>query len=177
MSDRPPGWRRNPSAWLDRVPVFCLALSGLVIAIYLAAFQVGLVAHVWEPFFGDGSRSVLTSRVSELFPVPDAALGALAYLGDIISGLIGGEARWRTHPWAVLLFGLFVGPLGVAGVILAIVQPLVVGTWCTLCLASAVISVTMVVPALDEVLATLQHLRREMDRGTALWRALAGQTA
>jgi hypothetical protein len=35
---------------------------------------------VWEPFFGDGSRTVLTSGISRLLPVPDAALGAFEHL-------------------------------------------------------------------------------------------------
>jgi hypothetical protein len=35
-------------------------------------------------------------------------------------------------------------------------QPLVVGAWCTLCLASAVISVVMIGPATDEMLASLR---------------------
>jgi hypothetical protein len=44
-------------------------------------------------------------------------------------------------------------------------------SWCTLCLASAVISVAMIGPAVDEVLASLQHLRRA---GGSLWRAFWG---
>ncbi len=177
MSDRPPGWQANPSTWLGRAPEFGLALVGLPIALYLAAYQFGLVAHVWDPFFGSGSERVLTSKVSQAFPVPDAFLGALGYLADIVTGLIGGEARWRTHPWAVLLFGATVLGMAAAGVVLIVAQPLLVGTWCTLCLASAVISLSMVVPALDEVLATLQHLGRERARGASLWRAVAGQPA
>jgi hypothetical protein len=35
------------------------------------------IGDVWEPFFGNGSRLILTSGVSRILPVPDAALGAL----------------------------------------------------------------------------------------------------
>jgi hypothetical protein len=47
-------------------------------------------------------------------------------------------------------------------------------TWCTLCLISGVISVLMIGPAMDEMLASLQHLRRETARGNSWWRAFWG---
>ena len=46
--------------------------------------------------------------------------------------------------------------------------------WCTLCLASALISLVMIGPAMDEFLASLQHLRRVFDEGGSLWRAFWG---
>jgi hypothetical protein len=49
---------------------------------------------VWEPFFGEGSRKILTSWVSELMhPMPDAALGAFGYLVDAVTGAISGRRR------------------------------------------------------------------------------------
>ena len=77
-------------------------------------------------------------------------------------------------PWLVLLLGLLVCSMGVVGVSLAILQPTLLGGWCTLCLVSVALSVNLVGPALDEVLAALQHLRRERDEGRSLWRALCG---
>jgi hypothetical protein len=167
----PPGWTANPSSWRQRVPLVALAAIGFAIAAYLASFQWGLVPDVWEPFFGHGSRIILTSGVSRLLPVPDAALGALAYLLDAVTGLIGGRARWRTMPWIVVLFGVAVGPLGAVSIVLVILQPVVYDAWCTLCLGSAAISVLMIGPALDEVLASLQHLRRVCDAGGSVARA------
>lgn len=159
-SDTPPGWSYDPSSWRERVPLLVLALMGFAIATYLALYQLGLVRDVWEPFFGDGSRQVLHSGVSRLLPVPDAALGAAGYLVDAVSGVIGGRGRWRTLPWVVIVFGVAVGPLGAVSIALVIVQPLMVHGWCTLCLASALISVLMIGPAMDEVLASLQYLKR-----------------
>jgi len=86
----PPGWRVNPSAWDQRLPVAGVAPAGFAIAAYLTLFQLGVLHTVWEPFFGDGSRTVLTSRISRLLPVPDAALGAAGYLLDAVAGLVGG---------------------------------------------------------------------------------------
>lgn len=179
MSDsiKPLGWTINPSAWPQRIPIIILALIGFLIASYLALFQLNVIRTVWEPFFGNGSRTILTSSISNLLPIPDAALGAFGYLADAVSGSIGGEARWRRKPWIVLLFGFAVGPLGAVSVALVIIQPVLIDAWCTLCLASAFISVLMIGPAFDEILASLQYLRREHDRGRQLWDVFWGGSA
>lgn len=137
-----------------------LALVGVAIAAHLTAVQLGWIARAWEPFFGRGSEVILRSPVSRVLPVPDAALGALGYLADAVTGVVGGRARWRTMPWIVVLFGIAVGPLGAVSVLLVILQPVLYDAWCTLCLASAVVSVVMIGPALDEVLASLQHVKQ-----------------
>ncbi|MBX6341322.1 MAG: vitamin K epoxide reductase family protein [Thermomicrobiaceae bacterium] len=172
--DIPPGWSYNPSAWGERVPILLLALVGFAIAAYLALYQLGAFASVWEPFFGDGSEVILHSSVSRLLPVPDAALGAFGYLLDAVSGAIGGEERWRRRPWIVVIFGLAVGPLGATSVLLVIFQPVLFHAWCTLCLASATISVLMIGPAMDELLASLQYLKRVRAEGRSVWRAFWG---
>ena len=104
--EAPPGWSYNPSSWGQRLPIVGLALVGFAIASYLTAFQVGLVQTVWEPFFGRGSETILTSSVSRILPIPDAALGALGYLLDAVTGAVGGRGRWRTMPWIVIVVGL-----------------------------------------------------------------------
>ena len=176
--DIPPGWDYNPAAWGQRWPIVALALFGFVIATWLALYQYRVVADVWEPFFGDGSRRILDSELSNLLPVSDAALGAFAYLVDAVTGIVGGKARWRTMPWLVILFGFFVGPLSVVSVALVIAQPLLCDAWCTLCLITAVVSLLMIGPAMDEVLASLQHIARSA-RGArrAAWQAFWGRAA
>jgi uncharacterized membrane protein len=170
----PPGWAYNPSDWSQRLPIIALALAGFGIATYLALYQWGVLARVWEPFFGDGSRVILNSSISHLLPVPDAALGAFGYLLDAVTGVIGGRQRWRTMPWMVIIFGLAVGPLGAVSLLLVIFQPVLFDAWCTLCLASAVVSLLMIGPALDEFLASLQYLKAESSRGRSAWRAFWG---
>ena len=173
-SSTPPGWAYNPSSWSQRLPIVALAFVGFGIAMYLALYQWDVLASVWEPFFGEGSRVILTSSVSHLLPIPDAALGAFGYLLDAVAGIIGGRQRWRTMPWIVVVFGLAVGPLGAVSIVLVILQPVLFDAWCTLCLASAVISLVMIGPAMDEFLASLQYLRRQHGQGRSLWRALWG---
>jgi hypothetical protein len=148
---------------------------GFGIAAYLALYQYGVVGAVWEPFFGDGSATVLSSGLSRVLPVSDAALGAAGYLADAVTGVLFGVRRWRTQPWIVVIFGVAVGPLGLVSVLLVIAQPVLYGSFCTLCLASAVISLSMIPPAVDEVLASLQHLRRVQLAGGSVWRAFWGR--
>jgi uncharacterized membrane protein len=146
---------RNPSRWRERLPVVLLATAGLSIASYLAAYQLGFVRKVWEPFFGAGSERVLHSFVSRLLPIPDAVAGALGYFAELITALIGGEQRWRTSPSLVLFYGAIVAALAVAGLVLSALQLFVLHAFCTLCLVSAIISLLIAWLACSEVLASL----------------------
>lgn len=170
----PPGWDYNPSSWGQRAPIVLLALLGFAMASLLAAFQLGYTADIWDPFFGDGTERVLTSDISRAFPVSDAGLGALSYLLDALMGLAGDRRRWRTMPWLVLVFGIMIIPTGVVSIVLVMLQPIGVGAWCSLCLATAVVMLTMVSPAIDEVIATWQYLKRCRRAGLAFWPTFFG---
>jgi hypothetical protein len=167
---RPPGWSYNPSAFSQRVPILTLAFIGFLSARYLAAFQLGHIDSVWDPFFGDGTKTVLTSDVSRAFPISDAGLGAFSYLLDALSGIVGDRKRWKTMPWMVILFGLMIIPPGVTSIVLVILQPVQVGAWCTICLFTALVMLLMVPPAIDEVVATVQFLRRSRRSGKPFWK-------
>jgi len=156
----PPGWTYNPSSWPQRLPIALFAFLCWVIAKYLTARQLGYIDTVWDPFFDPGTEAVLTSNVSQLFPVSDAGLGALAYTLEFLLTCQGGKARWRTSPWGVLVFGILAVPVSLVSVILIILQPLIVGTWCTLCLVTAFCMLIPIPLAIDEVIASLQYLKR-----------------
>lgn len=175
----PPGWSYNPSAWAQRLPIILLALVGMLIARYLAAYQLGHVDGVWEPFFaGDpgnpknGTEEIITSFVAEAWPVSDGAVGAYVYAMEILTGIVGSRARWRTMPWLVILFGLMIAPLGITSIFFIIIQPISIGTWCTLCLAGAAAMLVQIPYSLDEMLATLQFLRRRKAAGKNVLRVL-----
>jgi uncharacterized membrane protein len=170
----PPGWDYNPASWPQRIPIILLALAGFLVALYLALYQWRIFETVWEPFFGNGSITILNSSISNILPVPDAALGAFGYLIDAVAGAIGGTRRWRSMPWIVILFGLAVGPLGIVSLMLVVFQPVLFNAWCTLCLLSGLISVLMIGPAMDEFLASLQYLKRVKNSGTSVWKAFWG---
>lgn len=169
-ADVPPGWSYNPSSWLQRAPVILLALVGFLFSRYMAAYQLGHIRDIWDPIFGDGTRRVLRSDVSKMFPISDAGLGALSYVLEILMGFMGDKARWRTMPWMVTFFGILVVPLGVTSIVLVILQPLVVGAWCFLCLLAALAMLVMVPATLDEVVAMAQFLIQARREGKPLWR-------
>ena len=171
----PPGWDYNPSSWPQRLPLVIIAVVGFFIALYLGLYQVKVLDTVWEPFFGDGTKKVLGYFESKGYSIPDALLGAFGYVLDVVTGIIGKTDRWKTKPWIVILFGIAVGPLGLVSVVLVIIQPVLVGAWCTLCIVTAIISVVMVSPAMDELLASFQYLQRVKRSGQSVWKAFWGK--
>lgn len=166
----PPGWSYNPSAWIQRIPIIALGWIGFFLARYMGAYQLGYIDTVWDPFFGPGTVTILDSEVSKMFPVSDAALGSTVYALEALMGYMGGTNRWRTMPWMVGLFGLLVVPLGIVSITLVIMQPVAVGTWCTICLITAVAMLVMIPLTLDEVVAMLQFLVRRLREGAGFWR-------
>lgn len=165
-----PGWSYNPSTWHQRAPMIVLGFVGWLISRYLAAFQLGYIPTVWDPFFGEGTRRVLTSEVSRMMPVSDAGLGAFAYTVEFLMAWMGGRTRWRTMPWMVTFFFIVVVPLGLTHIILVILQPVAVGAWCTLCLVAALLMLIMIPFTIDEVIVTGQFLAAAHRDGRSLWR-------
>ncbi len=166
----PPGWTYNPSSWHQRAPLIALGFVGWFISRNLAAVQLGYIDSAWEPFFGQGTARVLHSDVSRMWPISDAGLGALAYTIEALMGFMGATSRWRTMPWMVTFFGVLVVPLGITHIVLVILQPVVVGYWCTLCLAAATVMLVMIPLTLDEVVAMIQFLILAKREGKSLWR-------
>ena len=173
-SEIPKGWDYNPSTWSERIPIVILAMIGFIIAGYLSLYQFEMLDTVWEPFFGNDSVTILNSKISNVLPIPDAALGAFGYLVDAVTGIIGGTYRWKKMPWIVIVFGLAVGPLGFVSVMLVVFQPVLFSAWCTLCLASAIISISMIGPAMDEMLASLQFMKKAKQSRASTWEVFWG---
>ena len=168
--DVPQGWSYNPSSWTQRAPIIALALVGFFLSRQMTAFQLGHIPTLNDPFFGLGTQSVLTSKVSRAFPIPDAGLGAVAYMVEFLMGFMGDKNRWRTMPWMVTFFGILVVPLGVVSVTLITLQPLAVGAWCTPCLIAASAMLVMITLTLDEVVAMCQFLLQARHEGQPFWR-------
>ncbi len=167
--DIPLGWSYNPSSWPQRAPIIALALLGFFLSRQMTAFQLEHITSLIDPIFGLGTQTVLTSDVSRAFPIPDAGLGAVAYMVEFLMGFMGDKARWRTMPWMVTFFGILVVPLGVVSITLIVLQPLAVGAWCTPCLIAAAAMVIMIALTLDEVVAMVQFLVQAGREGQPLW--------
>ncbi|APZ92250.1 vitamin K epoxide reductase family protein [Fuerstiella marisgermanici] len=150
-------------------------LAGWVVSRYLAAFQLGYINHVWDPFFGfaEGTKQVLNSNMSHMWPISDGGLGAISYTFEFLMGYMGSPARWRTMPWMVAFFGILVIPLGLTHIVLVMSQPMIVHHWCLMCLLAAGIMLPMIPLEVDEVVAMGQHMaeaKRRRDRGGSLWK-------
>jgi nucleoside-diphosphate-sugar epimerase len=167
--DVPPGWDYSPSDWTQRLPIIVLALVGFFVARYMAAYQLGHIPNAWDPFFGGGTETIITSELSKAWPVSDAGLGALSYMLEALSGIMGDRKRWRTMPWMVALFGVLVVPLGGVSIFFIVIQPIWIGTWCTLCLIAAAAMVIMIPYSLDEIVAMGQFLAERRRAGRPLW--------
>jgi len=166
----PPGWTYSPSSWLQRLPIIALGLFGFLIARYLAAYQLGHINAVWDPVFDgalarNGTEHIITSDVSEAWPVADAGLGASAYMIEALMGAMGAATRWRTMPWMVAFFFILVVPLGGVSILFILIQPVIIGTYCTLCLIQAFAMLVMIPLALDEVIAMGQYVVRSLKAG------------
>jgi hypothetical protein len=104
--------------------------------------------------------------------VSDAAVGGYTYLLEVLTGIVGSRTRWRTMPWLVLLFGLMIAPLGITSIFFIVIQPIVIGTWSTLALIAAAAVLIQIPYSLDELVATLQFLRRRINAGQNWLRVL-----
>ena len=60
-------------------------------------------------------------------------------------------------------------PLGIVSITFIIIQPIVIGTWCALCLLGAAAMLVQIPYAFDELLATAQFLRNRAKKGRNLW--------
>ncbi|MEG3191215.1 NAD-dependent epimerase/dehydratase family protein [Lysobacter sp. D1-1-M9] len=174
-SDLPAGWTYSPSTYLQRLPIIALGLVGLLISRHLAAYQLGHIDAAWEPFFAgraglNGTEDIITSDVSRAWPVSDGGLGAMTYMFEILMGVMGDRRRWRTMPWMVAAFGIAVVPLGVISIYFIVIQPIQIGTWCTLCLVAALAMLVMIPYSLDELVATGQFMVQDRRRGGSFWR-------
>ena len=153
------------------MPIILLAFAGLYFSRYLAAYQLGHIDAAWDPFFGgtraglNGTEDIVTSTVSEAFPIPDAGMGAAVYLIEIVIGLVGSRRRWRTMPWVTVAFGILIVPLGIVSIGFIIIQPIVIGTFCTLCLIGAAAMLLQIPYSLDELVATSEFLYRKWQKG------------
>ncbi|WP_305906476.1 vitamin K epoxide reductase family protein [Methylomarinum sp. Ch1-1] len=154
-----------------------LAFIGFFISRYLCAYQLGHIDGIWEPFFSgsaqdpqNGTEEIITSYISKAWPVPDAGLGAMTYALEILTGVMGSSRRWRTMPWLVMLFGIMIVPLGAVSIFFIIIQPILIDTWCSLCLIAAAAMLIQIPYSLDELVATSEFLYRRKKQGRPLLR-------
>ena len=164
--DRPLGWTYSPSSFTQRLPIVALAFVGLFVSRYLAAFQLGHIDGLWDPFFGPGDSAqrqrqrgrgdIVGVEGLSRSPMPASAplpMRSTSWPARSATGAAGAPCRG----WC-FLFGLLIIPLGVVSVTFIIIQPPLIGALCTLCIMQAAVTVVLIPYSVDEVLATCQYL-------------------
>ncbi len=136
-----------------RIVVAVLAAIACAIALYMALYQWRVIAGVFDPLGGSQTRRVLDSNVSQMIRritgVPDSALGAFAYLVEIV---LAAAARRR---WTIVLYGLWSLGLALAGVTLVAMQIFVVHAICFLCCCTATISILIAIDGVSSLRSAL----------------------
>jgi len=171
--------KKNPSRWSIRILICIFATISIVLATYMGLYEWRLIDQMWDPFLH--TAQVLDSHVSHeitrIIRIPDAIFGVTAYIGDIIFALSGSTRRWQDRPWLVILFGIYVIPVGLVSIILVILQGTVVGAWCFWCLITASISLIMIFLGYEEVACSIKYLlriwKRTKDIGL-IWKTIWG---
>lgn len=122
--------------------VAVLAALAFVIAAWMALEQWRLIPGVWDPLGGGQTRQVLDSNVSRMIRriahVPDSALGAIAYLVEIVLAM---TVRRRSNARLLIVYRLWSAALALAGISLVAMQIFVVHAICFLCCCTATLSV------------------------------------
>jgi uncharacterized membrane protein len=141
-----------------------LAVLAAGLSFYLTLYQWDVIDSVWDPVFGSASsQAVLKSSFSEALPIPDATLGAIAYVAEAALALVGSRERWRAETWLVLVYGALVAAMVLTSAALICIQAFVVGHFCALCLVSAGVSFVNAALAWDEVEAALGEVKRSKE--------------
>lgn len=173
----------NPSKWSQRVYTAILATIAALIAAYMGLYEWKLIDYVWDPVFGttmDVLDSDLSHEITQWIRIPDAILGSLGYIGDIVLALAGSTRRWMDRPWIVFIFGLNVIPVGIVSAILVAMQGLVVHAWCFPCLIAATISLILILLTYKEVhvsLLFLYHVYKRSKRFSVVWDTFWGKAS
>lgn len=149
----PLGWSYNPSSLIQRLPSIVLSLANLIIACFMAIYQLGYLDRQEQP-----------TALSGLWILTLAITFFLA--------LWGGTARWRTSPWLVLLFGILILPIGIASALLILCQPILIDAWCLWCLVIAFFQLFIAMFSVDEIIAALDLLARGQKLGKDSWNIL-----
>ena len=138
---------RNSSRLTRRdLAVIVFAVVGIAVASHLAAYQIGWTQRVWDPAFGSRSSAlVLHSKFSDALPVSDAAVGAVAYGVEAVLATVLALGASRR---ASIAYAFVVAGAAGAALLLSALQLFVIRHLCSLCLASAMLSLSIAALAL-----------------------------
>jgi uncharacterized membrane protein len=121
-----------------RLAVAGLSFAGIAEALYMLAYDEGLLDTLWCPFFGKGCEIVGRSKHAKHLGVPNAAVGAVAYAGMAALALWAGDKRDRR--WQPVALSAMSATATAASAFLIYEQATKVYAWCFWCLSTAAIN-------------------------------------
>jgi uncharacterized membrane protein len=118
-----------------------LALAGLLIALYLWLWKIGVLGVL---ACGDGGcETVQLSPYADLFGIPVALYGVVGYLGMLAVALVGVQGPFVARRWPTTALAALAA-VGVAfSLYLMYLEAAVIRAWCRWCLVSASIVTTI----------------------------------
>jgi uncharacterized membrane protein len=155
------------SARARRLATAGLSALGFAAALYMLAYEEGLIDSLICPFFGEGCNTVGRSGQARRLGVPNAAVGALGY------GVLGTLAAWSGREPAGrrplrTLGTVAVGAAAVAAsAVLTWEQAVKVRAWCFWCLSAAAINAVILGLSAVDAPDAWRALRRTSLHATA----------
>ncbi|MBI4322634.1 MAG: vitamin K epoxide reductase family protein [Chloroflexi bacterium] len=120
-----------------RLSIAGLSFVGIADALYMLAYDEGLIDSLICPFFGQGCNIVGRSPHAKHFGVPNAAVGALGYAAMAALAIWSREKPPQQRPVQSLGLSAISLAAFVASVFLTWEQATKVKAWCFWCLLSA----------------------------------------
>ena len=137
-----------PTAPLNRMVLAVLALFGVLISIYMLLYHVGMIGSI---VCGTGGcETVQNSPWSSFLGIPVPLIGLLGYAALLATALLGLQPRMLADRRVALIL--------LAGALIAFafsayltwLEAFVIHAWCRWCIASAVLTLLLVLAALPE---------------------------
>lgn len=122
------------------------AAIGVIDALYLTWIKLSHNENLCTPGLGD-CYTVNTSRYAEIYGIPVAVFGLMAYLFIIAVLLLEKKSAFLRENGSMLLFGVsLIGVLYSA--YLSYLEEFVIHAWCPYCILSALAMVTIFIAAI-----------------------------
>jgi len=139
------------STRIRRLGIAAFSAVGVLDALYMLAFDEGLLEHLWCPFLGDQCEKVGRSEHARHFAVPNAAVGAVGYAAMGSLALWGGTRPASERPSrSIALAGISAGAAA-ASLYLLYEQKSKIHAYCFWCLLSTGVSLGILGMSLPEV--------------------------
>lgn len=137
------------TAPLNRMIIAVLALIGLLISVYTLMYHLGLIGTI---LCGTGGcETVQNSPWARFLGVPVPVLGLVGYGALLVTAMLGIQPRFiADRRISILLIAAALTGLAFSAY-LSYLEAFVIHAWCRWCIASAALTVLLLLAALPEI--------------------------